>query len=337
MSLVSQSESVHRFRRGDRVQVRSLEEILATLDADGALDRLPFMPEMARYCGQQFTVYRRSDKTCVEGDPVRQMNGAVLLEGLRCDGADHEGCQRQCLIIWKEAWLKPAEAAPAATAPVAQSVLPDGRLPITKGDVYYCQSTELQRATRPIRGWGLHLYFRELVAGEITFWRLLRILVLALYNKARRHLGVRRVRQLSGEQTTTDPGRLDLEPGQWVEVRSREEIAATLNAEGKNRGMTFEPEMVQHCGKRYRVATCVYKIIVEQTGKMVQLNNTVILEGVTCQGTWAKNCPRNHYFYWREIWLRRADPPSAAVRLGDACASGAPCPGCAPPASRLSS
>jgi hypothetical protein len=34
------------FRPGDLVEVKTPDEILATLDADGTLDRLPFMPEM---------------------------------------------------------------------------------------------------------------------------------------------------------------------------------------------------------------------------------------------------------------------------------------------------
>ena len=33
-------------RAGDVVEVRSLDEILATLDEQGELDALPFMPEM---------------------------------------------------------------------------------------------------------------------------------------------------------------------------------------------------------------------------------------------------------------------------------------------------
>jgi len=54
----------HGLRSGDLVEVRSAAEILDTLDADGALDAMPFMPEMVPYCGRQFTVSRRADKVC---------------------------------------------------------------------------------------------------------------------------------------------------------------------------------------------------------------------------------------------------------------------------------
>ena len=43
-------------RPGETVQVKSASEILATLDSEGKLDGLPFMPEMLEYCGQTFTV-----------------------------------------------------------------------------------------------------------------------------------------------------------------------------------------------------------------------------------------------------------------------------------------
>ena len=43
-------------RAGDRVELRSPAEILATLDERGCLDGLPFMPEMLGFFGRPFTV-----------------------------------------------------------------------------------------------------------------------------------------------------------------------------------------------------------------------------------------------------------------------------------------
>ena len=51
-------------KAGEWVQVRSKEEILATLDANGRLDEMPFMPEMLKYCGARMMVGKRSHKTC---------------------------------------------------------------------------------------------------------------------------------------------------------------------------------------------------------------------------------------------------------------------------------
>ena len=62
---VEVSHAIGKFHSGDQVTVRSPEEILSTLDADGTLDGLPFMPEMLEWCGKSLRVERRAEKTCV--------------------------------------------------------------------------------------------------------------------------------------------------------------------------------------------------------------------------------------------------------------------------------
>jgi hypothetical protein len=66
---------------GELVEVRSEPEILATLDAEGRLDGLPFMPEMLQYCGQRFRVFKSAHKTCdtIEKTGGRRMRNAVHL------------------------------------------------------------------------------------------------------------------------------------------------------------------------------------------------------------------------------------------------------------------
>ena len=68
-------------RVGERVEVRSIDEILATLDDRAALDGLPFMPEMVKFCGRHFTVFKRADKVndLVERSGLRRMRNAILL------------------------------------------------------------------------------------------------------------------------------------------------------------------------------------------------------------------------------------------------------------------
>ena len=41
-------------RVGDWIEVKSKDEILATLDKNGRLERMPFMPQMFQYCGKRF-------------------------------------------------------------------------------------------------------------------------------------------------------------------------------------------------------------------------------------------------------------------------------------------
>ena len=99
---------------------------------------------------------------------------------------------------------------------------------------------------------------------------------------------------------------LDLQPGELVEVKSREEIFATLDRTGHNRGLRFDIEMLRYCGKQARVQRRVNRLIDEKTGKMVHIGgDCIVLDGFICAADFHQNCPRGIEEYWREIWLRR--------------------------------
>ena len=86
------------WRVGDLVEVRSQREILATLDHEGKLDGVPFMPEMAEHCGRRFLVYRRAEKVFLDHHYyVAGLKSTVLLEDVRCGGASHKRPWRRCL------------------------------------------------------------------------------------------------------------------------------------------------------------------------------------------------------------------------------------------------
>jgi hypothetical protein len=118
-----------------------------------------------------------------------------------------------------------------------------------------------------------------------------------------------------------DGEKLDLRPGELVEVRSRSEIGATLDSNLKHRGLSFSQEMTPACGKRFRVKNRVDRLIDEHTGKMIELkNDCIVLDGFVCQGDRSPGalfCPREAYPMFREAWLRRvADAPSARDARG---------------------
>jgi hypothetical protein len=85
-------QEVLDLRPGEMVRVRSAPEILSTLDERGALDNLPFMPEMVRYCGQTFSVTKSADKTCSPDHGLRRMSNTVSLSNVRCDRSGQGGC-----------------------------------------------------------------------------------------------------------------------------------------------------------------------------------------------------------------------------------------------------
>lgn len=186
-------------RAGDLVQVKSRKDIIETLDAQGCLDDLPFMPEMLKYCGQTLRVYKRADKTCdtLEKSGARRMLNAVHLEGVRCDGIAHGGCQAECLMFWKEAWLRrfTHEQSVGVEMPQGDVAGEKATVDVLDGNaasleavyrsvyrhrddvapektIYKCQITELLRATRPLAWWDVRQYARDFFSGNTTLWEL---------------------------------------------------------------------------------------------------------------------------------------------------------------------
>jgi hypothetical protein len=104
---------------------------------------------------------------------------------------------------------------------------------------------------------------------------------------------------------------LNLQPGELVQVRSKNEIEHTLNEGLRNRGLWFDVEMVPFCGGTFRVLRRVERLIDEKTGvMMVPRNPCLILDGVTCGANLSRNrrfCSRSIYPFWHEVWLKRVE------------------------------
>jgi hypothetical protein len=303
-----------KLHRGELVEVRSWVEIQKTLDSQECLDRIPFMPEMKELCGKQFRVYKRAHRVCVEHHKARGMKDTVFLDEVRCTGAAHEDCRVGCLIFWKEAWLhridddQPGENVRLSSSNkeiVLHTKDQDGR--------FICQSSELASATFSLGLFGnawsyvLDLRYRNLKPCEFV-----KALFLYIRSKVGRRSWTKECGSLLGELKKTPSEALALQAGDWVEVKSAEEIQATLDSLGRNRGLLFVPELLAYCGKQFRVRTRLENAINEQNGQMLHLSNTVLLESVTCNGICRRGCPRNGFHYWREIWLRKIEGPTQA-------------------------
>ena len=330
-------------RVDDWVEVRTKEEILRTLDKQGRLEGMPFMPEMFAFCGQRFRVYKRAHKTCDTVYPVRGrwLDNSVHLE-TRCDGSAHGGCQAGCLIFWKEAWLRPVSGAPLVQIAAkhngscqesdvvrdAQSVgESEGGEP-----VYSCQATRLPHFTRRLEWWDIRQYVEDIASGNINLKELLRGTIYSgFYNLSQAGIGLGKpMRWLynrfhwiwRGPKFPRTPGRLPvgtktptqtlgLMSGELVRVKSQEEILETVTEENRNRGMYWDAELVPYCGGTYRVLKRVTQIIDEKTGRMQNMKNPcIILDDVYCRAKYSACrmfCPRAIYPYWREIWLERVE------------------------------
>ncbi len=275
------------------------------------------------------------------------MKGSVHLEGLRCDGAAHDGCQAGCLIFWKEAWLKRSESdlvspeslahADPISAPgslcTIDDILTASRSSNPDEDlVYSCQATDVPKFTSRMSFWDPRQYIRDLrsgnlnsgLAGDSVGHRMLELIlaisvlfrasIIGFFNEVQGRRRGSRYPFIEGTAEKTPVEVLNLQPGELVEVRTKPEIVATLDKDQKNRGLWFDSEMLPYCGGIYRVLRRVHRIVDEKTGKIVNMKNPcIVLEGVVCRSDFHRLCPRAIYPYWREGWLKRASstrPPA---------------------------
>jgi len=95
----------------------------------------------------------------------------------------------------------------------------------------------------------------------------------------------------------------ELQPGDWVRVRSREEIRVMLDRCERLDGLAWMTTMEKCCGREFQVRRRVRKIVLESTGEIRKLKNTVLLEGGICDGIYG--CDRSCFFFWKEAWLER--------------------------------
>jgi hypothetical protein len=328
-----------KLRAGEWVEVRSKEEILGTLNEMGRMEGLPFMPQMFQYCGKKFKVNKRAHKTCdwIYTGRSRWLPNGIHLD-LRCDGAAFGGCQAACLLYWKEAWLKRVDE----NGSVSEEPVVAGKSLCTEADVYKsthtvdadneiiysCQATEVSNFTKPLSPWDIRQYIEDYTSGNVGIGRLLKGAVYAVFWNIS-NSGLKLGRPLrwfydvfeilwgpyprrsgwipKGQPTPTC--NLALQPGELVRVKSYNEILATLSEEGKNKGLSFDAELVPNCGSVRRVRTRLTTFIDEKKRKLVVLKNpSIILEDVYCQSRYSNckmMCPRSIYSWWHEIWLER--------------------------------
>lgn len=332
-------------KAGEWVVVRPSEEVLATLDANARFEELPFMPQMLQHCGKKFRVRKRAHKLCDSAFSTggRQLRDAVFLDDAPCDGKAFGGCELRCTVVWKEVWLRRADAdepeclsAPsdrleALVRAGTRRMSPDKT---SSHPLYVCQATQLPAATTPLPWWKPGQYVEDYRSGNVAVSDIVSRLAFLLYSElvasgvgfgsALRWIynTIQSVR--GGEPYPVRPGQLPaggptpsvnlgLKVGDFVRVKSGDEILATVDEFLANRGMGFSYEMMAYCGKTFRISQRLDRVIDEKTGKLRELKNScLVLEGADCKGSCTRplNCPRACPPYWREIWLERVNESS---------------------------
>ena len=198
---------------------------------------------------------------------------------------------------------------------------------------YSCQATQMYEATESLAWWDVRQYLFDVVTGNHSVGRVLRVLFLSslrlvLGHRLSSHQSFQRV-DASVAKWTSDPfiksssergspdsyGSFVFSGWDYVQINAKSEIQQTLNHRNRNRGLLFDfEEMASYCGAHRQGAKSVTKIIDEPTGKMLTMKEPcIMLDGVVCNSEYARqrlNCPWAIPSYWREIWLRRVSEPA---------------------------
>jgi len=102
-----------------------------------------------------------------------------------------------------------------------------------------------------------------------------------------------------------------------------------LDTNGRLDELPFMPEMLQYCGKRFRVYKRAHKTcdFVTHSGSR-KLDGTVHLEDMRCDGAAHGGCMATCSLFWKEVWLRRVTgsdtAPSGSPLAGDGSTAVAP-------------
>ena len=295
------------------------------------------MPEMLQFCGQRFRVDKLAVKLCdtIGSTGMYRMRNAVHLEGVRCDGQAHGGCQAGCLIYWKEAWLKrvPADGydppdpapEPAQTAALgcthgdATGGNPQGRHLAGGRAVLLPGHRAAAGGANPGPPWDVSQYVRDVRSGNAGLLATIRAVAIGVFNE---YQDLSR-RFLPRPLRIKDGSRLPFIEGDWRRPRTTRSTCSPVSSSGSRASrrssrrstqqqqpwpdvrprdvVVLRPARPECCGESSG-------LIDERTGKLLRIKRPcIVLEDVTCRGAYHRCCPRADYPYWREIWLERVE------------------------------
>lgn len=108
---------------------------------------------------------------------------------------------------------------------------------------------------------------------------------------------------------------LRLQAGERVRVKTVMEVARTLDTDGKHKGMTYLPAVMDRfAGRTFTVRKRVDHFFDERNWRMLHLSDSVILDEVFCEpeehvDCEYAGCQRTCFLFWKEAWLERVGDP----------------------------
>src|SRR5262249_16026649 len=152
-------------------------------------------------------------------------------------------------------------------------------------EAWRCQATDALKFSEPLKTSNPGQNWREFRNGNFPPFRLIRLLARGFVMEVARRIGLLKAMHLHGPAGDRPSSALGLRPGDLVQVRPADEIEATLDQKGMNRGLSFDREMLPYCGRTVRVKDTVNRIVDDKTGRMLKIpKDSLILEGAVCSG-----------------------------------------------------
>jgi hypothetical protein len=104
-----------------------------------------------------------------------------------------------------------------------------------------------------------------------------------------------------------------MKAGDWVEVRSREEILSTLDENAQLEGLPLMPQMLQYCGQRFKIYKRAHKTCDTVSGCYSgrRLRNGIHLDH-RCNGQAYGGCQAACLIFWKDAWLKPIDPEAVS-------------------------
>lgn len=100
----------------------------------------------------------------------------------------------------------------------------------------------------------------------------------------------------------------ELSPGDWVRIRSREEIESTLNMFKELHNCAMMPDMWQYCETVQQVLKPVERFVDERDYRLKRARGLVLLKDLICQGTPDYGrCDRACFYFWHVEWLEKVE------------------------------
>ena len=103
-----------------------------------------------------------------------------------------------------------------------------------------------------------------------------------------------------------DNQKVQLRVGDWVEIKSKDEILSILDQKGQLEGLPFMPEMFKFCGKRFPVHKRAHKTcdtVNDYKGR--KMKDAVHLDGIRCDGHAHGGCGASCLIFWKHDWLKK--------------------------------